>query len=124
MDNTVTNVGVAVYNSRGGKMNKAKVDGIRSIRGSVFVAMVTMALVLVLMAGTASAGDLVSVSNVPTYAGVGATTAHTISFTTASEIPDGGSVVIEFPAGFGVSSSYPTDSIWVELLPWTPMVQL
>ena len=63
MDNTITDVGMAVDNSRGGKMNKAKVGGIGSKYGSALVPVLTMVLVLVMMAGMASATDTTPPAN-------------------------------------------------------------
>gem|GEM_PF-1433090 len=51
------------------------------------------------------AADLTGVTNTPTDNAAGATTTHTVAFTTATNLPINGKMKVAFPSGFNVSGA-------------------
>ena len=77
---------------------------IKVFTGSI-VAIISSLLATLTAAAPAMAANLTSVSDTLSDYTPGATVSHTIVFTTVSEIPDGGKIVITFDAGFNLAGA-------------------
>jgi hypothetical protein len=71
-----------------------------------FILGIFLVLFLILsLAAPVFAADLTGVTNTPTDNAAGATTTHTVAFTTATSLPASGKMKVAFPDGFNVSGA-------------------